>query len=36
MTLVATGLSRRFGGLLAVSGVDLELRPGNDDVVGAT
>ena len=28
MTLVATGLSRRFGGLLAVSGVDLELRPG--------
>ncbi len=28
MTLVATGLSKRFGGLLAVSGVDLELRPG--------
>src|SRR5438270_11946054 len=28
MTLVATGLSRRFGGLLAVSGVDLELVPG--------
>jgi branched-chain amino acid transport system ATP-binding protein len=28
MTLRATGLSRRFGGLLAVSGVDLELVPG--------
>jgi branched-chain amino acid transport system ATP-binding protein len=28
MTLRATGLSKRFGGLLAVSGVDLELRPG--------
>jgi branched-chain amino acid transport system ATP-binding protein len=28
MTLRATGLSKRFGGLLAVSGVDLELSPG--------
>jgi branched-chain amino acid transport system ATP-binding protein len=28
VTLVAAGLSKRFGGLLAVSGVDLELRPG--------
>jgi branched-chain amino acid transport system ATP-binding protein len=28
MTLRATGLSKRFGGLLAVRGVDLELSPG--------
>jgi branched-chain amino acid transport system ATP-binding protein len=28
VTLRATGLSKRFGGLLAVSGVDLELHAG--------